>query len=290
MKRKRETKEKEKGKEEPIATNSTQEDSDSDEGLFKYPGTISRAQSLKMIQQLEELSESSSEEDARDVIAKRLKTLGKSKKKILSTLSKRSNDKSQTPVNKPQELDDDDDDNLGFVPVTQPKVIDIVNSNEGIKKTVELLRKSEQVVKSYRTTSNIQIDEISNTDNDDVVIDELKTKESQKTKPHHDEDVLPTNTNSINTNATSSSSIDHQNYESKDNDFVLLKARLDEDFIKFKLRRTDPLQKLLDSFCERKKLEKAKTRLLFDGLTIDLDKTPEDLGMDDGDIIDSKVI
>jgi len=152
------------------------------------------------------------------------------------------------------------------------------------------LRKSEQVVKSYRTTSNIQIDEISNTDNDDVVIDELKTKESQKTKPHHDEDVLPTNTNSINTNATSSSSIDHQNYESKDNDFVLLKARLDEDFIKFKLRRTDPLQKLLDSFCERKKLEKAKTRLLFDGLTIDLDKTPEDLGMDDGDIIDSKVI
>jgi len=65
---------------------------------------------------------------------------------------------------------------------------------------------------------------------------------------------------------------------------------LDEDFIKFKLRRTDPLQKLLDSFCERKNLEKAKTRLLFDGLTIDLDKTPDDLGMDDGDIIDSKVI
>jgi len=181
MKRKRETKTKEK---EPIVTNGTHEDSDSDEGLFKYPGTISRAQSLKMIQQLEELSESSSEEDARDVIAKRLKTLGKSKKKILSTLSKRSllNDKSQPPVNKqPQELDDDDDDdNLGFVPITQPKIIDIVNSNEDIKKQVELLRKSEQLVKSYRTTSNIQIDEISNTDNDDVVIDEKKTKESQK--------------------------------------------------------------------------------------------------------------
>jgi len=76
MKRKRASI-KEKDKEEP----GTQEDSDSDEGLFKYPGTISRAQSLKMIQQLEELSESSSDEDARDVIAKRLKTMGKSKKK-----------------------------------------------------------------------------------------------------------------------------------------------------------------------------------------------------------------
>jgi len=55
-----------------------------------------------------------------------------------------------------------------------------VNSNEDIKKQVELLRKSEQLVKSYRTTSNIQIDEISNTDNDDVVIDEKKNQKKAK--------------------------------------------------------------------------------------------------------------
>jgi len=137
MKRKRASI-KEKDKEEPIETNGTQEDSNSDEGLFKYPGTISRAQSLKMIQQLEELSESSSDEDARDVIAKRLKTMGKSKKKLISSLSKKSlaknnlNDKSQPTVNKVQELDNDDD--LDLVPVIQPKIMDIVNSNADIKK------------------------------------------------------------------------------------------------------------------------------------------------------------
>jgi len=281
MKRKRASI-KEKDKEEPIETNGTQEDSDSDEGLFKYPGTISRAQSLKMIQQLEELSESSSDEDARDVIAKRLKTMGKSKKKLISSLSKKSlaknnlNDKSQPTVNKVQELDNDDDD-LDLVPVIQPKIMDIVNSNADIKKSFEILRKSEQVVKSYRTTSNLQIDEISNTDNDEVIIDEIKTKESQKTKPHRDEDALHTdsiitNNSTTTTAATSSSRNDQQNNESKGNDFVLLIARLDDDIIKFKLRRTDPLQKLLDGFCQKKNLEKAKTRLLFDGFIVDLEK------------------
>jgi len=156
------------------------------------------------------------------------------------------------------------------------------------------LRKSEQVVKSYRTTSNLQIDEISNTDNDEVIIDEIKTKESQKTKPHRDEDALHTDSiitnNSTTTAATSSSRNDQQNNESKGNDFVLLIARLDDDIIKFKLRRTDPLQKLLDGFCQKKNLEKAKTRLLFDGFIVDLEKTPDDLEMEDGDIIDSKII
>jgi len=92
MKRKRERKENTKAQTVVSKATTIQEESDSDEGLFKYPGTISREQSLKMIQQLEEeISESSSsEEDAKEVIAKRLKTSNKNKKKILTrTLTKK---------------------------------------------------------------------------------------------------------------------------------------------------------------------------------------------------------
>jgi len=151
-------------------------------------------------------------------------------------------------------------------------VSDIVNSHEEIKRAVEMLRKSELAIRSYRTTSSFQFDDVS-TESNDVIVDEVKTKESQKLKPHQEEPLHPTIT------TTSTSSTTDQNNDTKETDCVLLKVRLDDDIVKFKLRKTDPLQKLLDGFCQKKNLEKSKTRLSFDGLNIDLDKTPEDLDM-----------
>jgi len=88
-------------------------------------------------------------------------------------------------------------------------------------------------------------------------------------------------------------------FESEDHSFepvddehesIKLKVRSGNKEERFKLKRTDPMQKLFQAFC--KKLELGNNRIVkfkFDGLEISGDKTPEDLEMEDDDLIDAIV-
>lgn len=56
--------------------------------------------------------------------------------------------------------------------------------------------------------------------------------------------------------------------------------------IAFKMRGSTPLRKLMSAYCERHSINEKAVRFLFDGMRIEEKQTPEDLDMQDGDVID----
>ncbi|KCV71472.1 hypothetical protein H696_02418 [Fonticula alba] len=60
----------------------------------------------------------------------------------------------------------------------------------------------------------------------------------------------------------------------------------DQSAITFKLKRTMPLRKVIDAYCERMGIQKSGFRFCFDGERIHEDQTPEELDMQDDDIIE----
>jgi hypothetical protein len=54
----------------------------------------------------------------------------------------------------------------------------------------------------------------------------------------------------------------------------------------FKIKRTTPLKKLMDAFCERQGKSPQSVRFLFDGTRVNSDDDPESLGMEDGDTLE----
>ncbi|GET86177.1 small ubiquitin protein, putative [Leishmania tarentolae] len=57
----------------------------------------------------------------------------------------------------------------------------------------------------------------------------------------------------------------------------------------FKIKRGTQLKKLIDAYCKKQGISRGSVRFLFDGAPIDEIKTPEDLGMEDDDVIDAMV-
>ncbi|KAG5485775.1 hypothetical protein LSCM1_07187 [Leishmania martiniquensis] len=57
----------------------------------------------------------------------------------------------------------------------------------------------------------------------------------------------------------------------------------------FKIKRGTQLKKLIDAYCKKQGISRGSVRFLFDGAPIDDSKTPEDLGMEDDDVIDAMV-
>jgi small ubiquitin-related modifier len=55
----------------------------------------------------------------------------------------------------------------------------------------------------------------------------------------------------------------------------------------FKLKWKTRLQKLMEAYCERQSLQLDQMRFLFDGNRVRDDQTPEDLEMEDDDVIDA---
>ncbi|KAJ5097401.1 hypothetical protein N7456_008122 [Penicillium angulare] len=54
----------------------------------------------------------------------------------------------------------------------------------------------------------------------------------------------------------------------------------------FKIKRSTPLKKLMDAFCERQGKQQATVRFLFDGTRVRPDDTPDTLDMADGDTLE----
>ncbi|KAJ5627826.1 Ubiquitin-like protein SMT3 [Penicillium odoratum] len=54
----------------------------------------------------------------------------------------------------------------------------------------------------------------------------------------------------------------------------------------FKIKRSTPLKKLMDAFCDRQGKQFATVRFLFDGTRVRPDDTPDGLDMTDGDTLE----
>ncbi|KAK9461697.1 ubiquitin-like protein [Lipomyces oligophaga] len=54
----------------------------------------------------------------------------------------------------------------------------------------------------------------------------------------------------------------------------------------FRIRRTTPLKKLIDTYCDRQGKARSSLRFLYDGDRVSDGDTPESLGMQDGDTLE----
>lgn len=57
----------------------------------------------------------------------------------------------------------------------------------------------------------------------------------------------------------------------------------------FKIKRGTQLKKLMDAYCKKQGIARDSVRFLFDGTPIHDEKTPDDLGMEDDDVIDAMI-
>lgn len=57
----------------------------------------------------------------------------------------------------------------------------------------------------------------------------------------------------------------------------------------FKIKKTTALRKLMDAYCKKQGIARNSVRFLYDGSPIDESKTPDDLEMEDDDVIDAMV-
>lgn len=57
----------------------------------------------------------------------------------------------------------------------------------------------------------------------------------------------------------------------------------------FKIKKTTPMKKLMDAYCARQGLNTGSVRFSFDGERLIGKETPEQLGMNDQDIIDCHI-
>ena len=68
-----------------------------------------------------------------------------------------------------------------------------------------------------------------------------------------------------------------------------ISSQSNEDIV-FKVKTTTTFDKIIDKYCERFNIKnKEQVRFLNDGLKIDRHRTPLDLGLEDGDIIECVV-
>ncbi|ORX45265.1 ubiquitin-like protein [Hesseltinella vesiculosa] len=63
----------------------------------------------------------------------------------------------------------------------------------------------------------------------------------------------------------------------------------DNNEVFFKIKRSTPLRKLMDAFCERQGKAPGSVRFLYDGNRVLPVNTPDELDMEDGDTIDVMV-
>jgi small ubiquitin-related modifier len=57
----------------------------------------------------------------------------------------------------------------------------------------------------------------------------------------------------------------------------------------FKIKRATPLRKLMDAYCKKQGIARTSVRFLYDGAPIDEHKSPDELEMEDDDVIDAMV-
>nr|AXN77616.1 brain natriuretic peptide [synthetic construct] len=75
--------------------------------------------------------------------------------------------------------------------------------------------------------------------------------------------------------------------EVKPETHINLKVSDGSSEIFFKIKKTTPLRRLMEAFAKRQGKEMDSLRFLYDGIRIQADQAPEDLDMEDNDIIEA---
>lgn len=57
--------------------------------------------------------------------------------------------------------------------------------------------------------------------------------------------------------------------------------------IYFKIKRSTPMRRLMDAFCKRQGKDMSSLRFLIDGTRVLPENTPEELDLEDGDVIEA---
>jgi len=61
----------------------------------------------------------------------------------------------------------------------------------------------------------------------------------------------------------------------------------DGNIVHFKIKRKTQLKKLMEAYCARQSLQMEQIRFLFDGQRLREQQTPDELDMEDDDVIDA---
>lgn len=78
-----------------------------------------------------------------------------------------------------------------------------------------------------------------------------------------------------------------QKLDVKSETHINLKVSDGSSEIFFKIKKTTPLKRLMEAFAKRQGKEIESLRFLYDGVRVLPDQTPEELDMDDNDIIEA---
>lgn len=80
---------------------------------------------------------------------------------------------------------------------------------------------------------------------------------------------------------------EEQKPDIKSETHINLKVSDGSSEIFFKIKRTTPLRRLMEAFAKRQGKEMDSLRFLYDGVRLQPDQTPDDLDMEDNDIIEA---
>lgn len=75
--------------------------------------------------------------------------------------------------------------------------------------------------------------------------------------------------------------------EKPDNTHINLKVSDGSAEIFFKIKRSTPMRRLMEAFCKRQGKTMDTLRFLIDGARVGPDNTPDDLDLEDGDVIEA---
>ncbi|KAG7893135.1 hypothetical protein KL936_001309 [Ogataea polymorpha] len=75
--------------------------------------------------------------------------------------------------------------------------------------------------------------------------------------------------------------------ENKSDTHINLKVSDGTSEVFFKIKRSTPLKRLMDAFCKRQGKDSSSLRFLFDGHRVNPEDTPEDLDMEESDVIEA---
>jgi len=106
-------------------------------------------------------------------------------------------------------------------------------------------------------------------------------------KEESDENKTSTKQNNSNLSSSSPSSTNISSLETKLKDAIVIQISSATDpNMKFRIDKTDPLSRIFDAYCQMKNLDSFRVKMSFDGEPLDLKLTPEELNLEDMDIID----
>ena len=74
--------------------------------------------------------------------------------------------------------------------------------------------------------------------------------------------------------------------EAEKNKIQLVLRTKDSTTAKYRINKTDPLQKLLDAFCAKTSTDISRVRLMFDGDILPPNSSAEDHDLEDDDVLD----